>query len=253
MQFSTAYFTSHRVLAATASSKRFVRTPVPTDDSRRVTPMRALTGCPDRLFALISDVTSLAYDRDTAALTPAEFADGRDRTERQLHEISWLRPPTSSSSSCSSSFSPSSSSTSPSSSPPLDPEDAEIEQVTELKSLTALLYFYSRVDGAGPQDPRIARLTARILPLLRRTSLRTHTALWSLFVVGALGVPREGDEERKAVMETLAALQRTRELGNVRKARRILEDVWRRRDLRLSCANLGWSILPDKYGTVSLV
>lgn len=193
--------------------------------------MRALTGCPDQLFALISDVTALACDRDTEDLTASEFSHRRDRTERQLHEIIQQRPP----------------------SPPLDPEDAEIEEVTELKTLTALLYFYSRVDGAGPQDARVVRLTAQILPLLCRTSLRTHTVLWSLFVVSALGLRRESDEERKVVMERLAALQRTRELGNVRKARRIIEDVWRRRDLREECATMGWDILPDRYGTVSLV
>ena len=131
-----------------------------------------------------------------------------------------------------------------------DGDDSHI--IAETKRLAALMYLYARIDNANPFHPHMVRLTAQILNLLPTISLRTNTILWPLFIVATLGVRPESDEDRKLVLERLDALQQTRQLGNVKKARRIIEDVWKARDLRSSGAMMGWSILAGRHGTISL-
>lgn len=124
--------------------------------------------------------------------------------------------------------------------------------IAESKRLAALMYLYARIDNANPFNPHMVRLTTQILSILPEISLRTNTILWPLFIVATLGVRPESDEDRKLILERLDALQQTRQLGNVKKARRIIEDVWKARDLRSSAALLGWSILAGRHGTISL-
>ncbi|OIW28287.1 hypothetical protein CONLIGDRAFT_714838 [Coniochaeta ligniaria NRRL 30616] len=170
-----------------------------------------------------------AHDQATSGLPTADIAARRNDIERHLTELHQPIPHDAGGA-----------------------DEAELALVAETKRLTALLYLYSRVDDAGPQEPRVARLTGRILALLQRVSLRTNTILWPLFMVGTLGVRPEDDGHRRLVLERLAALQETRQLGNVKKARRILEDVWKARDLRRKDAGKAWEILTDRHGTISL-
>lgn len=220
--FSRAYSSSHSILAATASTRPFTPSPVPEDPT-----IQTLTGCSHRLLSLISRTSQLANDQPTSGST-AEIAARRNDIERQLTELYQPIPHDAGA------------------------DEAELALVAETKRLTALLYLYSRIDDAGPQEPRITRLTAQILALLQQVSLRTNTILWPLFMVGTLGVRPEDDEHRRLVLERLTALQETRQLGNVKKARQILVDVWKARDLRKTDATKAWSILTDRYGTLSL-
>lgn len=121
-----------------------------------------------------------------------------------------------------------------------------------MKRLAALMYFYARIDGAGPYEHHMVRLTTAILRLVPRVSLRTNTLLWPLFVVGALGVRPEREDDRRVVLEAMEALQRRRQLGCVRRARCLVEDVWRARDLRAVDASMGWAVLCGREGDVSL-
>ncbi|KAL2136227.1 hypothetical protein VTI74DRAFT_4857 [Chaetomium olivicolor] len=217
-----AYSSSHNILAATASTRFFAPALIPDDPT-----IQTLTGCSHQLLSLISKTSQLAYNQ--AVLGPtAEFTACRNHLERQLTKL--CQPI----------------------SHDATPDEAELALVAETKRLTALLYLYSRIDNAGPQEPHMVRLTAKILSLIQRASLRTNTILWPLFMVGTLGVRPEDDEHRKVVLERLAALQETRQLGNVKKARQIIEDVWKARDLRKSEATNAWSVLTDRYGTISL-
>ena len=115
--------------------------------------------------------------------------------------------------------------------------------VAETKRLTGLLYLYSRIDHLGPQDPCISQLTSQILSLIPQIPLRTNTVLWPLFMVSVLGVQPECDQDRVMVLERLDALQQRRQLGNVRKARDIMEKVWNMRDLEERAVGMGWEIL----------
>ncbi|KAK8078691.1 hypothetical protein PG994_002498 [Apiospora phragmitis] len=121
-----------------------------------------------------------------------------------------------------------------------------------MKRLAALLYLYGRLDDAGPQEPHMVRTTRQILGLLQSVSLRTNTLLWPLFIVGVLGIRSEDDEDRRLLLEKLAALQETRQLGHVKKARAAIEDVWGARELHTSQAGKGWSIIKGKCHAISL-
>ncbi|KAL1846783.1 hypothetical protein VTK73DRAFT_211 [Phialemonium thermophilum] len=239
LQFSAAYFTSHCVLAATASAQSFTPTLTAQPESDGDAAIRTLTGCSESLLAIISEITELAREQDIFGQT-ADIRYRRNDIERRLHA---LQPP------------PARRRPRAARHPPLagsSVAESDLEQVAETKRLTALLYLHARIDDAGPHEPRVARLAERILLLVRGISLRTNTILWPLFLVAVLGVRPEDDESRTLVLERLAALQATRQLGNVKKARGLVEEVWKARDLRPCEAAKGWSILADRYGALSL-
>ena len=229
-----AYLGSHHALAGTASSKPFVRDLIPDEQDSESCKhaLFALTGFSETLLSLISGTTELAHDTQTAQPTTNAATDllhRRKRIEQSLHDIHQPVPP--------------------------DDDQTDVFQfalIAETKRLAALLYLYSRIDDAGPREQHMVDLTARLLSLLGRISLRTNTTLWPLFIVGTLGVRPEDDELRGIILERLASLQETRQLGNVKRARAIVEDVWKVRDLKKGEADRGWSILGDRYGTISL-
>ncbi|KAF3768149.1 hypothetical protein M406DRAFT_70243 [Cryphonectria parasitica EP155] len=201
--------------------------------------------CSKSLLRLISAITSLADSKWSALhalkndMTPGEnssvascmetYEHQRHMLERQLYQHSFHEKHTSETE-----------------------EDEEERHISGVKRLAALMYFYARVDESGPYESHMGRLTEEILQLLPRVSLRTNTLLWPLFIVGTLGIRPESDDNRILVLRTLDALQRTRQLGCVRKARFVIEDVWKARDLSLTDAARGWSILDGKHGNISL-
>lgn len=128
----------------------------------------------------------------------------------------------------------------------------EIRAISELKRLATLMYLYARIDESSPYEPHMARLAEKILEILPRIPLRTNTILWPLFILGTLGVRPESDDHRKIVLQMLNALQTTRQLGCVRKARKVIEDVWKARDLKSIDSVKGWSILEGRHGNISL-
>ncbi|KAK3309271.1 fungal-specific transcription factor domain-containing protein [Chaetomium strumarium] len=256
--FAVAYFTYHVALASTASMtaasqrppllplRRAITTSHHESHSRTRTTLQSLTGCSDRLLDLISAITQLSHERERLHPLPVpDFQSRRDDIERELHVLRQDQP-----------LLPVEIITTHSSPPGSEQgqgqEQRQFDEVAELKRLTTLLYLYARLDNAGPREPHVMRLTAGILGMLPHISLRTNTTLWSLFMVATLGVRPESDGDRKLVMERLTALQRTRELGNVRMARLVIEDVWKRRDLRPECANVGWGVLKGREGAISL-
>lgn len=225
--FAGAYIVSHEILAHTAwassPSVAYSTSLAALSDSN----IRTLTGCSRDLLKIVSEISSLASDikqgADSAvseAETLRQLNARGDILERQLH--SW--PPSHEAGHA-------------------DESLAERSLVAEMKRLTALLYLYSRTRHLGPNDACIVRLTSRILRLIPQITLRTNTVLWPLFMVATLGVRPESDADRAVVLGRLDSLQRTRQLGNVKKARQIIESVWKMRDLRESVANLAWGVL----------
>lgn len=276
--FAATWFVSHNVLAATACGSRTML-PEERDLLRSLEGhyVHTLTGCSKSLLCLLAEVTVLARSieessgQQRAAVVeppaslkqggtttttapgdragrstslPAGFQKQRDSLERELY----LHAPTDS---------PQGSATS--GHPPgggaaaLEGEgEGEARTIAEVKRLAALLYFYARIDGASPHEGHMMRLTAGLLALVPAVSLRTNTLLWPLFVVGALGVRPEADGDRRVVLAALDALQRTRQLGCVRRARGLVLDVWRARDLRAADAAKGWAVLEGRESDVSL-
>lgn len=113
----------------------------------------------------------------------------------------------------------------------------------EAKRLTGLLHLYSRADHLGPRDPSISDLASRILALIKRLPVRSNTVLWPLFMVATLGIGPECDADRAFVLEILDSLQRERQMRYIKKARRIIAEVWKIRDLREPETRMGWHIL----------
>lgn len=242
-EFAVAYFLSHDILAATVWTPRHAHEIKDfLQHSTNSPAIHTLTGCSKELMSLIAETTDLAsiitYLEMSEAPTspksgpidhPPDIKHRRDDIERRIHQLEIPAHGVQTSS---------------------DSDNGHI--IAESKRLAALMYLYARIDNANPFHPHMVRLTTQILSFLPKISLRTNTILWPLFIVATLGVRPESDEDRKLVLERLDALQQTRQLGNVKKARRIIEDVWKARDLRASGALMGWSILAGRHGTISL-
>ncbi|KAI1336861.1 fungal-specific transcription factor domain-containing protein [Xylariaceae sp. FL0016] len=233
--FAVTYFVSHDILASTAS-RTLPEACVTADElCKGVDPeaIQTLTGCSKELLGLISEINTLGSTLDGAAASrTVVLTEGqkvcRDSIERRLHDLA-MEAHTHKHS-----------------------VDDEIHSIGEIKLHAARLYLYSRLDHASPNEACIATLTSTILALLPAISLRTNTVLWPLFVVATLGIHSERDDDRRMVLERLEALQSTRQLGNVKKARTIIEDVWKARDLIDANSKLGWDILIGRHQTISL-
>ncbi|OTA92176.1 hypothetical protein M434DRAFT_32064 [Hypoxylon sp. CO27-5] len=231
LYFAVTYFVSHDILAATGGTLMEAAEMV-TEMCKAVdrSTILALTGCPRDLLILISEINQISslIEQANWAQLPPTIQQRRDNVERLLHQLYQQVP-----------------------------EDfgsfkSEFVIIAEVKRLAALLYLYSRIDGAGPHEPHIIRVTSHILSLVPKISLRTHTGLWPLFIVATLGIRPECDEDRKLLLGRLAALQQTRQLASVKKARLIIEDVWKSRDLHPNDSP-GWSILQGRrHGAISL-
>ncbi|KAI1769759.1 fungal-specific transcription factor domain-containing protein [Hypoxylon cercidicola] len=231
LYFAVTYFVSHDILAATGGT--LVEAAEMVSEMCKSTnnsTILGITGCSKDLLTLISEITqmSLLIEQSNTKPLPPAVQQRRDNVERHLHQLRQDIPGE------------------------FGSFKSEFIIVAEVKRLTAILYLYSRIDGAGPHEPHMIRITSQILSLLPKISLRTHTGLWPLFIVATLGVRPECDEDRKFILSRLTDLYQTRQLANVNKARLIVEDVWRLRDLRPEDSQ-GWSILQGRrHGAISL-
>ncbi len=231
LYFAVTYFVSHDILAATGGT-RMEGVEMVTEMCKAVdnSTIMALTGCSRDLLILISEINqmSLSIGKPYQKQLPFAIQQRRDKVERFLYQ---LRQDISAE---------------------FGSFQSEFAVVAEVKRLAAILYLYSRIDGAGPHEPRVMRVTSEILSLVPKISLRTHTVLWPLFIVATLGIRPECDEDRKLLLSRLVALQQTRQLASVKKARLIIEDVWKSRDLRPD-ESQGWAVLQGRrHGAISL-
>lgn len=230
--FAITYIHSHNILAATAGTEADADSSISNDVGfPNNSILEALTGCSDGLLTSISEINRLGLLMREAATYRGDDMIKRLRNdiERRLHQQDSKHGRDT---------------------PAV--VDSEMATVAKVKRLAALMYLYSRIDSAGPQEPCMVRITTQILSLLPMISLRTNTILWPLFIVAVLGIRPERDEDRKVVLTRLNALQETRQLGNVKKARGVIEDVWKARDLRHSEACRGWTILEGRDQALSL-
>jgi hypothetical protein len=226
--FANAYIVSHEIFAHTAWSPSqnhdYDNAIAELSDDEN---LQTMTGCSKDFLHILSCINVLAADVKRCSeseYTTHEEAKSLDRRrlelERRLHGWNRDQQPDN-----------------------LDDNIPEGILIAETKRLAGLLYLYSRTSHLGPRDPCILRLTSRILHLISKVTFRTNAVLWPLFMVATLGVRPECDADRAAVLERLDCLQRTRQLGSVKKARKLIDNVWRIRDLQASASNLGWDIL----------
>jgi hypothetical protein len=172
-----------------------------------------LMGCSRSILLQVSHITDTAKKRNrilrTRPLTSAEteeFMRNSSQIELALNHIVQYAPKSS-------------------------VRPAELEKIAETKRLAALLYLRTRLGKAaqGMHDPLQKQLAAEIVAHLTELP-NTTTLLWPLFVVGTTSAV-EDEEHRRFVLERLLKLQRVRELGSVRKARAIVEGIFKEKDL----------------------
>ncbi|KAI9728022.1 MAG: hypothetical protein M1834_007836 [Cirrosporium novae-zelandiae] len=247
-KFAIRYLASHDALAGTAweSEDSFEEEQWFFHDPTHQEIIDPLFGSSRELLELIATISNLAGDQARATeirrwdpATAARLLDRtqtrRDRVERRLHLIEQhAQLPTDAEKSNSISLA------------------EELTRIAEVKRLTTLLYLYTSLDQSLPHHPHMIRLTSKILTMIPRISLRTNTLLWPLFVVGTMGVQPDRDEDRKLILERLNALQKTRQLGNVKKARCVVEGVWKERDLRRTEDTRWRDIIAGRGGLLSL-
>lgn len=210
-----------------------------------MTVVDSLLGCSHELISLISDISNLSSElvRSSMFSVPSSNATTdrqhgpldslqirRNEIEKRLYNLEQHLPLTA---------------------PDLaDPGSLEeLGYIAEARRLSALIYLYFRVDYVPPGSPPIDRLTQQVLALIPKISLRSHVLLWTLFIVGVMGIGEsDGDADRKFILERLVSLQHTRELENVRIARQVVEAVWKIRDLRGPDAPGCWKDVVDAGG-----
>ncbi|KAK8116554.1 MFS general substrate transporter [Apiospora kogelbergensis] len=233
-RFAFAYFATHDVFAATAGSRL-----IQDQDMAELcyftheSDILSLTGCTKKLIILISEISILCSLRETdGCSTSNDLTRRRNEAEQQLCQLSNIlidQPPA-----------------------PTSSAITETHAIFEVKRQAALMYLYGRLDEAGPQETHMVKITNEILGLIQHISVRTNTLLWPLFIVAVMGIRTEDEENRTFLLEKLAALQESRQLGNVNKARRLIEDVWNARNLHPSQTWKGWSVLEGRYNAISL-
>ncbi|KAK3656318.1 hypothetical protein LTR56_003019 [Elasticomyces elasticus] len=231
------YFATHDVLAGTASSLRYQRWSL-DHASNNVQHINTLSGCSNELLDLISETSEMAESMarlngsevQCPPVSSTQLAQQRDIVERRLHSLKQL----------------------PSAQETLNSRFDEILLLAETKRLAALIYFYGRVDGVLPHQHPVNNLTSKFCDLLERISINTTVLLWPLFIIGTFGIQPEKDEDRKVVLDRLMAMQRTRQLAHVKKARRVIEAVWKARDLRAPHESQSWDLVRGREGSLSL-
>lgn len=193
------------------------------DDSN----LETLAGCSTEFFQVLADINTLAVDY--SRYSKHEYADpeGLTSLEQRRHDLEFQLT---------------------SYKPDMCLEEPDIEVpanvlMLETKRLTGLLYLHSRVDHFGPYDPGISHLASRILHLVEQIPSRSNLILWPLFMVATLGLGSECDRERAFVLRKIDALQRERQMRYIKKARWIISEVWKIRDLREAETRMGWEIL----------
>ncbi|KAK7753595.1 hypothetical protein SLS62_004453 [Diatrype stigma] len=231
-KFAATYFVSHDVLAGTGGTcMEAAQMNNELCESMDNLSVMAITGCSRDLLSLISEITQIGSSVESyihPRILSATIQQRRDNIDSRLHGLRQEVPEE------------------------FGSFQSELVIVSEVKRLAAILYLYSRIDGSGPHEPHVVRVTHQIMALIPQISLRTHTGLWPLFIVATLGIRSECDEDRKLLLSHLTALQETRQLANVKKARRIIEGVWKARDLRPDEPQ-GWAILQGRrHGPISL-
>ncbi|KAK6457372.1 fungal-specific transcription factor domain-containing protein [Scheffersomyces xylosifermentans] len=262
-KFFIRYFITHEVMGETAWFQNKIisdddyLTEIKNDKDERID---LVLGCSPHLISMINRVSKLgeAYesfeykDRKNTKFLEVQrtLLEERDRLEVQLNNLKqYLKL-----------------------SELDDVSQGNIIKIAEIKRLTTLIYLFARidleylhlnhsknsdVDSVNVKYPKrftdrfkvIKQITKKIMNLIVSLPSTTMSLLWPLFVIGIVSV--ENDEERWFVLSRLIEMERIRELASVKIARRVVESVWKEKDL--NCLSNRWKdMIKGKANTISL-
>lgn len=136
----------------------------------------------------------------------------------------------------------------------------DLSRIAEIKRLTALLYLTERLDimtCVSPAEKGLTNNTKQppspskrylVSTIIREISSLPNSAtlLWPLFVLGNSGL--ENEDNRRFVLDRLGRMQKTRNLGSVRRARKAVKRAFQMVDLDCG-GKYRWT---DTSGVISL-
>ncbi|KAL2847507.1 fungal-specific transcription factor domain-containing protein [Aspergillus pseudoustus] len=216
--FFRMYFIAHDIMARTVSDDwdgdDSVQLWSESDDTEEID---VVMGCSRGLMTLINSISILASSKSrilmTRPLSPSEIHDHETTTCELHHALVTLKQRL----------------------PSHSADRKDLEQIANIKHLTALLYLHERLGvlkhsqprssylspihswldkGSGSNEPMKNRLVSAIVELIA-TLPDMATLLWPLFIVGNIGV--ENEDHRRFVLDRLSNIQRLRNLGSVRR------------------------------------
>lgn len=133
-----------------------------------------------------------------------------------------------------------------------------IETIAEIKRLTAVVYLFARIDVEThlrclcelfeQRYKTTQDITTRIFYLCESIPTNSMSLLWTMFVVGLTSAA--SDHQRTIILDRFAGMQRARELASVKMARRVVERVWRHKDLHSQV--MRWRDMVRDSSTISL-
>jgi hypothetical protein len=213
------YFVAHDIMSRTATEDELVVQTSEWLDDDNLDEIDPLMGCSRSLMTLIRHTTTLASKvsqllraRELTVSEIQTFSTGRDTIERSLYSLKQTCPPN-------------------------DVNRSSTCKIAETKRLSAVLYLRERLSIIPSPQTSSSSVNA---PLTYKADLidaiississlpDSSTLLWPLFILGNTDL---NEDNRRFVLERLTNIHRVRNLGSVRKAKLLVEDVWKKSDL----------------------
>ncbi|GLA19480.1 hypothetical protein AnigIFM62618_007591 [Aspergillus niger] len=127
----------------------------------------------------------------------------------------------------------------------------DLARIAETKRLAAIIYLFNRIDGtAYYTDVMNATKSDKNTFISALINVMSHlpdraTLLWPLYILGHASL--EDEDHRRFVLDRLERMQRTRNLGSVRRARMAVKHAFRVVDVRSTAR-----VRASKFGYISL-
>lgn len=220
-KFCLMYFVAHDIMGHTAGSSSLESisyTWLEDDSMEEIDPLmgcsRGLLDIINRISAISSNVERICSSRALTAEETQHMDQSRSQLELALRTLRQHVPSTTS--------------------------NPNLALVAEAKRTTALLYLYDRFCSfsLSSSDPDPSEATSRHLQRLIDSLVSqleplpvTATLLWPLFVLA--NASPDNEQHRRFVLERLDNMLKTRNLGSVRLARRLVERKFRSWDLQI--------------------
>jgi hypothetical protein len=219
-KFCLMYFVAHNIMGHTSGTSQISDgqyTWLEDDCMQEIDP---LMGCSRGLLDIIHKISKAASETSailsTRSMTPNELASlttTRNELERSLHTIGQI--------------------------PSAASDSTYLTQVAEIKRQTALIYLHERLSTLLPPSSSVfssslaSYKSSLITSVIEQMSplASSPTLLWPLFILGKASPADEG--HRRFVLERLNDILKSRNLGSVRLAKKLVADKYRSWDLEL--------------------
>ncbi|GKZ47608.1 hypothetical protein AbraIFM66951_011165 [Aspergillus brasiliensis] len=234
-RFFNMYFVAHAIMSRTATPEishgNGMFSWLDNDDLDEID---TIMGCSRRLMLLINDISELPVDSCT---TPSSATTSDDesvdmnvskaaRIATALIQIKQFLPQHSG-------------------------DRNDLARIAETKRLAAMIYLFNRIDGTTYYADVMTEIKAdkvtfinALINVMSQLPDRA-TLLWPLYILGHASL--EDEDHRRFVLDRLERLQRTRNLGSVRRARMAVKHAFRVVDVRSTAR-----VRASKFGYISL-